>query len=285
MSFIKYSKNPCTLLLYTIGLYSDSNSFLFEDFNKLLGEYIPRNFSTKKIASLIKGTFKCFEKSLQPGKNSFQCTCNVLRCLWVPVLNYFSNENKEKFREILDFNFFQKFIKDLLHPETGFIHLWIEKKDDEMGIERPIIEVYKVLALCTENYDLNTLDPTNKELLISFYWRMLKCEEYLKYNFKQWHIFTLTSFFKSVSVPQNKIKEVYYNILQSNIETGRSRILQNISIDNIVSQLTMENICSFKEKFNYYNQQNENTIMHIADVIIKYEEKFWQEVTGYYADL
>ena len=78
VSFIKYSKNPCTLLLYTIGLYSDCNSFLFEDFNKLLGEYIPRNFSTKKIESLIKGTFKCFERSLQANRNTFQCTCNVL---------------------------------------------------------------------------------------------------------------------------------------------------------------------------------------------------------------
>jgi hypothetical protein len=65
ISFIKYSKNPCTLLLYTIELYSECNSFLFEDFNKLLSDFIPKNFSTKKIASLIKGTLKCFERSFQ----------------------------------------------------------------------------------------------------------------------------------------------------------------------------------------------------------------------------
>lgn len=65
ISFIKYSKNPCTLLLYTIELYSDCNSFLFEDFNKLLSDFIPKHFSTKKIASLVKGTLKCFERSFQ----------------------------------------------------------------------------------------------------------------------------------------------------------------------------------------------------------------------------
>ena len=58
ISFIKYSKNPCTLLLYTIELYSECNSFLFEDFNKLLSEYIPVHFTANKISSLIKGTLK-----------------------------------------------------------------------------------------------------------------------------------------------------------------------------------------------------------------------------------
>lgn len=65
ISFIKYSKNPCTLLLYTVELYSDCNSFLFEDFNKLLSEYIPAHFASKKISSLIKGTLKCFERNFQ----------------------------------------------------------------------------------------------------------------------------------------------------------------------------------------------------------------------------
>ena len=58
ISFIKYSKNPCTLLLYTIELYSECNSFLFEDFNKLLSDYIPVHFTANKISSLIKGTLK-----------------------------------------------------------------------------------------------------------------------------------------------------------------------------------------------------------------------------------
>ena len=123
----------------------------------------------------------------------------------MPVLNYFSNESKDKFREIMDFNFFQKFIRDLLHPTNGYVYQWIENKDDDMEIEKPIMEIYKVLALCTQNYDLNELDAPNKEMLMEFYWRMIK----LKYNFKQWHIFTISEFFKNVSVPNDKVKEVY----------------------------------------------------------------------------
>ena len=113
---------------------------MFEDFNKLLGEYIPKYFSTKKIASLIKGTLKCFERS-------FQCICNVLRCLWVPVLNQVAKQSREKFVEIFDFNFVQKLIKNLLDPKDGYVYHWINQKDDEIEIEKPIIEVYKILAL------------------------------------------------------------------------------------------------------------------------------------------
>ena len=58
ISLIMYSKNLCTLLLYTLELYSECNSFLFEDFNKLLSEYIPVYFTANKISSLIKGTLK-----------------------------------------------------------------------------------------------------------------------------------------------------------------------------------------------------------------------------------
>lgn len=274
ISFIKYSKNPCTLLLYTIELYSECNSFLFEDFNKLLSDFIPKNFSTKKIGSLIKGTLKCFERS-------FQCVCNVLQCLWVPVLNKVAKQSKEKFRQIIDFNFFQKLIRSLLDPENGYVYDWINNKDDEIEIERPIIEVYRVLALCTQNHDLNQLDENNKRILMDFYWTMIK----LKYNFKQWHIFTISEFFKNVNVPQERVNEVYYNILDSNMnENGRGKMLQNIAIDNIIGQIDLENISNVKQAFSY-SKQDENTIMHIADVIIKYEAKFFADINRYYSDL
>ena len=91
---------------------------------------------------------------------------------------------------------------------------------------------------------------------MDFYWKMIK----LKYNFKQWHIFTISEFFKNVNVVQDRVNEVYYNILESNIETGRGRILQTVAIDNIICQMDMENICSIKEAFNY-SKQDENTIM------------------------
>jgi hypothetical protein len=201
--------------------------------------------------------------------------------LWVPVLNKVAKQSKEKFRQIIDFNFFQRLIRSLLDPENGYVYDWINNKDDEIEIERPIIEVYRVLALCTQNHDLNQLDENNKRILMDFYWTMIK----LKYNFKQWHIFTISEFFKNVNVVQERVNEVYYNILDSNMnENGRGKMLQNIAIDNIIGQIDLENISSIKQAFSY-SKQDENTIMHIADVIIKYEEKFFADVNRYYTDL
>lgn len=158
---------------------------------------------------------------------------------------------------------------------------WINKREDEIEIERPIIEVYRVLALCTQNHDLNKLDESNKKILIDFYWKMIK----LKYNFKQWHIYTISEFFKNVNVVKERISEVYYNILESNInENGRGRMLQNIAIDNIISSMPFEEICSIKNAVSYA-KQDENVIAHIADIIIKYEEKFYENVLNYYHDL
>lgn len=106
----------------------------------------------------------------------------------------------------------------------------------------------------------------------------------LKYNFKQWHIFAISEFFKNVDVVQDRVNEVYYNILESNIETGRGRILQTIAVDNIIGKMNLENICSIKEAFNY-SKQDENTIIHIADVIIKYESKFYSDILNYYNEV
>jgi hypothetical protein len=48
--------------------------------------------------------------------------------------------------------------------------------------------------------------------------------------------------------------------------------------------MELEQICSIKEAYSY-SKQDENTIMHIADVIIKYEQKFYNNITNYYTDL
>lgn len=180
----------------------------------------------------------------------------------------------------MDFNFFQRLIKSLLDPVEGYVYQWINVKEDDIEIEKPIIEVYKVLALCTQNHDLSKLEQSNKTILMDFYWKMIK----LKYSFKQWHIFTISEFFKNVNVVQERVNEVYYNILESSIESGRGRILQTIAIDNIIGKMSPDNICSIKEAFNY-TKQDENTILHIADVIIKYEKKFYSKILNYYLDV
>lgn len=241
----------------------------------MLSDFIPKFFSTKKIASLIKGTLKCFERS-------FQCVCNVLQCLWVPVLSKVSRQGREKFHKIIDFNFLQRLIRNLLDPEKGFVYEWIDKHDDELiEIERPIIEVYRVLALCIENHDFKKLDENNKVILVKFYERMTK----LKYNFKQWHIYTISEYFKNVNEIQDKMSEVYYHIVESNSsENGRGKMRQNIAIDNIVSSLDHKNICSIKKTVNY-KKQDEKTILHIANIIIKYEEKFYTSIQSYYLDM
>lgn len=260
--------------MYTIELYSENNSFLFEDFNKLLSDFIPKHFYCKKIASLIKGTMKCFERS-------FQCVCNVLSCLWVPVLNKIAKQGRDKFQQVIDFNFFQKLIKTLLDPEQGFVYEWINKRDDEIEIERPITEVYKVLALCSQNHDLDKLDRENKEILIDFYWKMIK----LKYSFKQWHIFAISEFFKNVKVVEERVNEVYLNILESSTnETSRGKMLQNIAIDNIISLMNLKDVCSIKKTVNFL-KQDENTLIHIADILIKYEIKFFEDVKNYSNDI
>lgn len=205
----------------------------------------------------------------------------MLQCLWVPVLNKIAKQGREKFQQVIDFNFLQRLIKNLLDPDQGFVYEWINKRDDDLEIEKPILEVYRVLALCTQNHDFNQLEQSNKEILMSFYWKMIK----LKYNFKQWHIFTISEFFKNVNMVQEKVNEVYYTILESNInENGRGRILQSIAIDNIINSMDLEDVCSIKKAVNYL-KQDENMIVHIADILIKYEKKFYENVTTYSNDI
>jgi hypothetical protein len=208
--------------------------------------------------------------------------CNVLQCLWVPVLSKVSKQSKTKFRQIIDLTFLQKLIRNLLDPEKGFVYQWINQHEEEtIEIERPIIEVYRVLAICIENYDFAELELDNKKILMEFYHKMTK----LKYNFKQWHIYTISEFFKNINAPKEKILEVYYHIIETNTnENGRGKMRQNISIDNIVSSLDQNSICSIKRTVNY-KKQDEKTIIHIANIIIKYEEKFYQDIQHYYLDV
>ena len=69
----------------------------------------------------------------------------MLSCLWVPVLNKKSKQGKEKFQEVIDFEFFKNLIKSLLDPNQGYVYEWLKKREEEIEIERPIIEVYRVL--------------------------------------------------------------------------------------------------------------------------------------------
>jgi hypothetical protein len=123
----------------------------------------------------------------------------------VPILNKVSKQGRERFQEVIDFKFLEKLIKNLLDFKEGYVYEWINKKDDNIEIERPIIEVYKVLVLCTLNHDLTKFDHNTKVTLMDFYWKMIK----LKYNFKQWHIYTISEFFKNVNVIEEKVIDVY----------------------------------------------------------------------------
>jgi len=73
--------------------------------------------------------------------------CNVLSCLWVPVLNKVSKQGRKKFQEVIDFEVFKKLVKTLLDPNQGYVYDWMNKRDEEIEVERPIIEVCRVLCL------------------------------------------------------------------------------------------------------------------------------------------
>lgn len=172
-------------------------------------------------------------------------------------------------------------IKTLLDPEKGFVYDWLKKRDEEVETEKPLIEVYRVLCLCTLNHDLKKLDDNHKNMLIDFYWKMIK----LRYNFKQWHLYAVSEFFKNVGIQEEKVNEVYFNILESNInENGRGKMLQSISVDNIIELININDISTMKNAVKYL-RQDDNTMFHIADILIKYEEKFFDEAPKLYNEI
>lgn len=211
-----------------------------------------------------------------------------MSCLWIPVLNKISKQGKEKFKEVIDFEFFKKLIKSLLDPTQGFVYQWLKKRVDTnendrpaVEVERPIIEVYRMLALCTLNHDLNQLDDYHKNILIDFYWKMIK----IRYNFKQWSIYAISEFFKNLDLKDDKVNDVYYHILESNInENGRGRMLQNIAIDNIINLVNINEVATMKNAVNFLRQED-NSMFHIADILIKYESKFFPQVVNFYNEI
>ena len=107
----------------------------------------------------------------------------------------------------------------------------------------------------------------------------------LKYSIKNGIFLQSLNFSNNVKVPEERINEVYYNILESSTnETSRRKMLQNIAIDNIISLMNLNDVCSIKKAVNFI-KQDENTLIHIADILIKYELKFFEDVKNYSSDV
>ena len=96
----------------------------------------------------------------------------------------------------------------------------------------------------------------------------------LNYNFKQWHIYAVSEFFKNINLVDEKVNDLYFNILESSTnENGRDKMLQNIAIDNIIKLVDINEVATMKKAVNFL-RQDDNTMFHIADILIKYEEIF-----------
>ena len=107
----------------------------------------------------------------------------------------------------------------------------------------------------------------------------------LNYNFKQWHIYAVSEFFKNINLVDEKVNDVYFNILESNInENGRGKMLQNIAIDNIIKLVDINEVATMKNAVNFL-RQDDNTMFHIADILIKYEEKFFGQIQSFYNEV
>ena len=107
----------------------------------------------------------------------------------------------------------------------------------------------------------------------------------LNYNFKQWHIYAVSEFFKNINLVDEKVNDLYFNILQSSTnENGRGKMLQNISIDNIIKLVDVNEVATMKNAVNFL-RQDDNTMFHIADILIKYEEKFFGQIKSFYNEV
>ena len=81
----------------------------------------------------------------------------------------------------------------------------------------------------------------------------------------------------------NKQSLLYILELSTN-EPIRGKMIQNIIIDNIISLMNLNDVCPIKKAENFI-KQDENTLIHIADILIKYELKFFEDVKIYSSNI